>query len=279
MLIWGPGEPERPNGEVFKADLVVGVDGINSSARLLLTGQPDVPRDTRGVAYRILIPRKKLLADPELADPDHRHMHDVVTRAGQAPCRLRDPERGALPRGGLRDLVQDAGEVRVIKGDNRELCNRLGKWGRHVQKLCALTGGFMKWRLCDLPNLMCWAHPLGKAVLLDDSCHPMRPYMAQGRRASRSRTPRRCGTREPYPGQAREHQYILHIEDNEEQRAGYKRLRANASETKSSGTMMSAGSSSSVTMLRSLLWRVRIGRWLRGAAVAMLTKARFKAEK
>ncbi|RYP12349.1 hypothetical protein DL765_007395 [Monosporascus sp. GIB2] len=92
------------NGWVFKADLVVGADGINSIARLLLTGHPDVPRDTGGVAYRTLILREKLLAEPELADPDHRHLHDVVARAGRAPHQLPDPERQALQHGGLRDL-------------------------------------------------------------------------------------------------------------------------------------------------------------------------------
>ena len=34
------------DGETFKADLIVGADGIKSICRPLLTGQPDVPRDT-----------------------------------------------------------------------------------------------------------------------------------------------------------------------------------------------------------------------------------------
>lgn len=42
--------------------------GIKSIARPLLTGQPDVPRDTGDVAYRILIPVEDLLADPDLAN-------------------------------------------------------------------------------------------------------------------------------------------------------------------------------------------------------------------
>ncbi|KAI6081827.1 hypothetical protein F4821DRAFT_17540 [Hypoxylon rubiginosum] len=51
---------------------------------------------------------------------------------------------------------------------------------RRVRKLCVLAGDFMKWRLCDLPDLSRWVHPSGKVVLLGDSCHPMLPYLAQG---------------------------------------------------------------------------------------------------
>lgn len=55
------------DGTVWKADLIVAADGIKSLGRPLLTGQPDIPRDTGDVAYRILIPGELLLKDPDLA--------------------------------------------------------------------------------------------------------------------------------------------------------------------------------------------------------------------
>ncbi|EON99136.1 putative salicylate hydroxylase protein [Phaeoacremonium minimum UCRPA7] len=239
-------------GEIFKADLIIGADGIKSIARPLLTGQPDIPRDTGDVAYRILIPGEKLLADPELANL----ITDPCTTSWCGP----DAHLVGYPirNGEMYNIVvcatsynETTDEVWVIKGDNRELCERFGKWEKRVQKLCALTGDFMKWRLCDLPNLTRWAHPSGKAVLLGDSCHPMLPYLAQGAAQAfeDAAVIRQClaqdtdlptglknyeSIRMPraslVQAKTREHQYILHIDDGEEQKARDERMRVNAAE-------------------------------------------------
>lgn len=167
--------------EVFTADLIVCADGIKSVARPLLTGRPDIPRDTGDVAYRILIPGEKLLADDDLADL----VKDPCTTSWCGP----DAHLVAysIRNGVMYNVVvcatsynETTDEVWVVKGDNRELCARFSTWEPRVRKLCALTGEFMKWRLCDLPDLTRWVHPSGKAVLLGDSCHPMLPYLAQG---------------------------------------------------------------------------------------------------
>ncbi|KAI0376737.1 salicylate hydroxylase [Hypomontagnella monticulosa] len=240
------------SGEVYTADLVIGADGIKSIARPLLTGQPDIPRDTGDVAYRILIPGEKLLADPELADL----ITDPCTTSWCGP----DAHLVGYPirNGELYNIVvcatsynETTDEVWVIKGDNRELCNRFAKWEPRVQKLCALTGDFMKWRLCDLPDLKRWVHPSGKAVLLGDSCHPMLPYLAQGAAQSfeDAAALRQClamdldlknaleryeAARKPratlVQAKTREHQYILHIEDGEEQKLRDQKLQVNGEE-------------------------------------------------
>ena len=240
------------DGETFKADLVIGADGIKSIARPLLTGQPDIPRDTGDVAYRILIPGEKVLADPELSDL----ITDPCTTSWCGP----DAHLVGYPirNGELYNIVvcatsynETTDEVWVIKGDNRELCTRFGGWESRVRKLCALTGDFMKWRLCDLPNISRWAHPSGKVVLIGDSCHPMLPYLAQGaaqsfedaaalrqvlaqdvdlptalKRYEQIRMPRASLVQ----AKTREHQYILHIPDGEEQKARDRQLQLNATE-------------------------------------------------
>ncbi|RYP81731.1 hypothetical protein DL769_001881 [Monosporascus sp. CRB-8-3] len=160
------------------------------------------------------------------------------------------------------------------------------------KKLYALTGDFVQWRLCDLPNLTRWAHPWGKAVLLGDSCHPMLPYLAQGRcavvrgRCGAAAVPRprprpvrrpqtlrgiRMPRASPVQAMVRGHQYILHIEDSE-QRARDKRRQASASENP-----IFRGYDERRKWLFShdaevMVWRIRIGRWLRRAAVSLLTE-------
>jgi salicylate hydroxylase len=239
-------------GEVFKADLVVGADGIKSVARPLLTGEADVPRDTGDVAYRILIPGEKLLADPELAT--------FITE----PCTTSwcGPEAHLvgypIRNGELYNIVvcatshnETSDEVWVVKGDNSELCERFATWEPRVQKLCKLTGDFMKWRLCDLPILKRWVHPSGKTALLGDSCHPMLPYLAQGAAQSfeDAATLRQClaldmdlkdalkkyeGIRMPraslVQAKTRDHQYILHVDDGEEQKVRDEKMQINGEE-------------------------------------------------
>ncbi|PKS06246.1 hypothetical protein jhhlp_006992 [Lomentospora prolificans] len=239
-------------GEIFKADLVVGADGIKSICRPLLTSQADVPRDTGDVAYRILIPGEKLLADPELADL----INEPCTTSWCGP----DAHLVGYPirNGEMYNIVVCATSYNettdtewVVKGDSSELCKRFGKWEPRVQKLCGLTGDFLKWRLCDLPDLTRWVHPSGKAVLLGDSCHPMLPYLAQGaaqafedaatlrqvlaldmelpaalKKYEQIRMPRASLVQ----AKTREHQYILHVDDGEEQAVRDQKMKLNASE-------------------------------------------------
>ncbi|KAH8744383.1 salicylate hydroxylase [Diaporthe sp. PMI_573] len=236
--------------EVFAADLVICADGIKSVARPLLTGRPDIPRDTGDVAYRILIPGERLLADDDLANL----INDPCTTSWCGP----DAHLVGYPirNGEMYNVVvcatsynETTDEVWVVKGDNRELCSRFSKWEPRVRKLCALTGEFMKWRLCDLPTLTHWVHPSGKAVLLGDSCHPMLPYLAQGAAqcVEDAAVMRQClaldmtlkegldfyqDIRMPrtslIQAKTREHQHILHIDDGAEQRKRDEKIKINS---------------------------------------------------
>lgn len=237
-------------GEVWKADLIIAADGIKSITRPLLTGQPDKPRDTGDVAYRILVPGSELLADPELSSL----ITDPVTTSWCGP----EGHVVGYPirNGELYNIVvcvtskqgETTDEVWVVKGDNKELCERFKDWEPRVRKLCALTKDFMKWRLCDLPELSTWVHPSGKACLLGDSCHPMLPYLAQGaaQAVEDAAVLRQCLKREDnlstalktyerirrpratlIVGQTRRHQYILHVDDGEEQKERDKKLARN----------------------------------------------------
>lgn len=240
------------DGKVWKADLVIGADGIKSTARPLLTGQPDIPRDTGDVAYRIIIPGEDLLRDPELADL----INEPCTTSWCGP----DVHIVGYPirNGEMYNIVvcaksshETTDEVWVVKGDNTELCERFSAWEPRIRKLCKLTRDFMKWRLCDLPTLTSWVHPSGKACLLGDSCHPMLPYLAQGaaQAVEDAAALRQCLAREDdlrtalkkyeeirmpraslVQSKTREHQYILHIDDGTEQQERDQKMAKNADE-------------------------------------------------
>ena len=53
-------------GEVVKADLIVGADGIKSLIQGVVTGKKSDPRPTGDAAYRAIIPCEYLRKDPEL---------------------------------------------------------------------------------------------------------------------------------------------------------------------------------------------------------------------
>jgi len=54
------------DGKRYKADLVVGADGINSKCREILLGHEDPPLLTGDLAYRLLLNTEDMMKDPEL---------------------------------------------------------------------------------------------------------------------------------------------------------------------------------------------------------------------
>lgn len=56
------------SGEVIKADLIIGADGIRSYTRQTVLGKPTPVEPTGDAAYRAMIPTSLLLQDPELRE-------------------------------------------------------------------------------------------------------------------------------------------------------------------------------------------------------------------
>lgn len=50
----------------WKADLVVGADGLHSQCRRLITDKKEVPRHTGDMAYRLLLDADEIRSDPEM---------------------------------------------------------------------------------------------------------------------------------------------------------------------------------------------------------------------
>lgn len=176
------------DGRTFRSDVLVCADGIKSSVRDTINGRPLPPRDTGDVAYRILVPAKRLLEDPQMAhlveQPWAVHWMGPEGHAVGYPLRngelyniiidvTRSSDRG-------EHLPPDGSQVWKSARTNEELVSRFQDWCPEVRKLCAMTGEYLKWRLADFDQLDSWVHESGNACLLGDACHPMMPYMAQG---------------------------------------------------------------------------------------------------
>lgn len=161
------------NGESIKADLIVCCDGIKSSVRDEINGEPCEPIDTGDSAYRILVDARPLLNDPSTRElvTDGWAMHWM---GPECHC-VGYPLRGGELYNIIIDITHstDLGEPLGIDewrsgADNSALVERFKDWCEPVRKLCGLTGQYLKWKLADFDQLKRWVHPSKKAVLLGD---------------------------------------------------------------------------------------------------------------
>jgi salicylate hydroxylase len=177
------GDSTRPvavtaQGERFAADVVIGADGIRSRVRDLI-GAPDPHEFSGEMAYRVLIPGKRIADDPAtrwLVDrfqstiwygPD-RHLVHYMIRGGQylnvvaiVPC---SPE---IERSW-------SGDVSV-----EELTNAFPGWDDRVRAMLSKAdNNVTAWALSYRRRDPVWVD--GHVALLGDACHAMLPYQAQG---------------------------------------------------------------------------------------------------
>ncbi|KIK62582.1 hypothetical protein GYMLUDRAFT_164764 [Collybiopsis luxurians FD-317 M1] len=174
-------------GKWYAGDLVICAEGIKSLARNAVNGAPADPVDTGDVAYRILVPAAPLLEDPELrtlvTEPWATHWMGPEGHAVGYPLRGGQLFNIIVDVTHRTDCGEPVGSNDWKRStDNRELVERFKDgWCPVVQRLCSMTGEYVKWKLAELEQpLKRWVHPSGKVALLGDACHPMMPYLAQG---------------------------------------------------------------------------------------------------
>ncbi|KAI9463897.1 FAD/NAD(P)-binding domain-containing protein [Boletus coccyginus] len=167
------------SGEVVKADLVIGADGVKSLTREYVVGGPDKPTPTGDAAYRASIPTDLLLKDPDL-----RPLVETPEMVGwMGPGRhIVAYNIRAKKEYNVLLLHPDDGSVDswTVEGSADKMRADFVGWEPRIQKLLALVPSTLKWRLTDRTPLSTWVHRDGKLALLGDSCHPMLSYRAQG---------------------------------------------------------------------------------------------------
>lgn len=159
------------NGEIIKADVIIGADGIHSVVRAALFG-PDKPEFTGLIAFRAVVPQSSLSV-PNL---------DAFTKWwGPTP----DRQIVTFPLNQGRETFVFATKEQDWKheswttdGDPEELRATYADFYPEAQALLAPVSDVKKSALNVRNPMKSWS--LGAVVLLGDACHPMMPFMAQG---------------------------------------------------------------------------------------------------
>ena len=164
------------NGAVFKADLVIGADGLKSVCREALLGRKDPPRLTGDLAYRITVPASKMR--------EHECLRELVDSPAINYWMGPDSHAvGYLLKGGdLYNMVLACPDnlpelVNTARADLREMRDFFSNWDPRLKALLGLVQETSKWRLMNSEEMAHWGHEGGKFVLMGDACHATLPYL------------------------------------------------------------------------------------------------------
>lgn len=159
------------DGSVYRADMVIGADGLWSRTRAILTGEETAPVCSRYVAYRGTVP----IADMAGLGGDD----DVMLWAGPEMHLVQYPVR----RGELYNQVAVFKSHRYDEGAEdwgnvEELEARFAQGCDYVRNALTRIGKNQRWPLFDRPPLERWTK--NRIALTGDAAHPMLQYLAQG---------------------------------------------------------------------------------------------------
>lgn len=159
------------DGRRFRANGLIGADGIHSQVRSTLFGA-DAPRFTGCVAWRTTIPANDLppnhvrpVSSNWIGQRGH-FVHYYVRRGELVNC------VGCVERDGwLAESWSAEGEV-------NDFANDFAGWHPDLHVLINTASRCFRWGLFDRDPMPRWSD--GRVTLLGDACHPMLPFMAQG---------------------------------------------------------------------------------------------------
>ncbi|KAJ5630445.1 salicylate hydroxylase [Penicillium longicatenatum] len=177
------GSVELKDGEILKADLVVGADGINSFARSQLLGSSDPGTQPTGwAALRMMAEISKIKANPLTADlVDLNTYNSNFWIAPDTSC--------------MTYWIKDASMLNIVLSHRDNIDMRHFSYEQHKQVVDNLFGQYdlpvrhlldlalpkiTNYPVYAVPPLSHWIHPSGRFTLVGDAAHAMAFYMSMG---------------------------------------------------------------------------------------------------
>ncbi|KAH8898858.1 FAD/NAD(P)-binding domain-containing protein [Thozetella sp. PMI_491] len=176
------------DGEPYqvKADVLLAADGTKSTARgavLSQTGAHAEAEDTGQAAYRVLLPRDKMEADPEMMAL--LDSNQVTRWIGEKRHWIAYPihSRTIYNMSSIQPDVNFASAPSITyttMGSKDAMLNVFSDFCPLIQRMLNLVpdGEVCEWKLRVHKPLPTWSH--GSVALLGDACHPTLPHLNQG---------------------------------------------------------------------------------------------------
>ena len=159
---------ETVSGESYKADVLIGADGVRSAIREAMFGL-DEPEFTGNVAYRGLVDASKMSMAIEPAAILGPGSHFVIyyVRGGKLINFVAQQETESWTEEGW-NIPSDVSELRAYYKD----------WDPQVTELLKHAESTFKWALYSRKPMPSWSE--GAVGLIGDACHPALPNLASG---------------------------------------------------------------------------------------------------
>jgi len=171
-------------GETVKGDVIVGADGVHSMMRLGIPGAENVKVFGSGKsAFRFLIPRERVLSDPETKKFAEQEGHLVMVVARDRRVVVYPTSDNTLlnfvcihPTTESQIDPQEPGSSDwQNQGNVSKMLEIYKDFEPAVLKLLSMADEetLKVWELLDMDSLPTWTH--GKLVLIGDAAHPFTP--------------------------------------------------------------------------------------------------------
>jgi len=157
------------NGNFYRADAVIGCDGVRSVVRDALHGEP--PRVTGHVVYRAVVDEKDM--------PEDLRVNAPMLWAGPRCHLVHYPLRG----GKQYNLVvtfhsKEQEEWGVTEGSKEEVLSYFEGIHPRPRQMLDRPTSWRRWATADREPVEKWGE--GRVTILGDAAHPMTQYLAQG---------------------------------------------------------------------------------------------------
>ena len=157
------------NGNTYRADAVIGCDGVRSVVREALHGEP--PRVTGHVVYRAVVEEKDM--------PEDLRVNAPMLWAGPRCHLVHYPLRG----GKQYNLVvtfhsKEQEEWGVTEGSKEEVLSYFEGIHPRPRQMLDRPTSWRRWATADRDPVEKWGE--GRVTILGDAAHPMTQYLAQG---------------------------------------------------------------------------------------------------